>query len=93
MSEKMLKFVEIGQQNPPKRKTDSRKKDFNEIEFYLKLYKKFLFINKLSLKNGVSSYHEMCTDMFNCHIKFLRSGRYPVQSLNEAKKKVYFKLI
>ena len=31
MSEKMLKFVEIGQQNPPKRKTDSRKEDFNEI--------------------------------------------------------------
>ena len=30
MSEKMLKFVEIGQQNPPKRKTDSRKEDFNE---------------------------------------------------------------
>ena len=69
------------------------KKDFNEIEFYLKLYKKFLFINKLSLKNGVSSYHEMCTDMFNCHIKFLRSGRYPVQSLNEAKKNVYFNSI
>ena len=69
------------------------KKDFNEIEFYLKLYKKFLFINKLSLKDGVSSYHEMCTDMFNCHIKFLRSGRYPVQSLNEAKKNVYFNSI
>ena len=36
MSEKMLKFVEIGQQNPPKRKTDSRKEDFNEI------YKEFI---------------------------------------------------
>ena len=27
MSEKMLKFVNIGQQNPPKRDTDNRKED------------------------------------------------------------------
>ena len=31
MSEKMLKFTEIGQQTPPKREVDTRKKDFNEI--------------------------------------------------------------
>ena len=31
MSEKMLKFVKIGQQNPPKRDKNSRKEDFNEI--------------------------------------------------------------
>ncbi len=31
MSDKMLKFVKIGQQNPPKRNVDSRKSDFNEI--------------------------------------------------------------
>ena len=31
MTDKMLKFVEIGQQNPPKREVDNRKKDFNEI--------------------------------------------------------------
>ena len=36
MSEKMLKFVNIGQQNPPKRNTDNRKEDFNEI------YKEFI---------------------------------------------------
>ena len=36
MSEKMLKFVDIGQQNPPKRNTDNRKEDFNEI------YKEFI---------------------------------------------------
>jgi len=37
MSEKMLKFVNIGQQNPPKRDHSSRKKDFDEIysEFIL----------------------------------------------------------
>ena len=43
------------------------KKDFNEIEFYLN-YIKFLFINKLSLKNG-KFYHEML-HMFNCHQVF-----------------------
>ncbi len=31
MSEKMLKFVDIGQQNPPKRDISDRKEDFNEI--------------------------------------------------------------
>ena len=31
MSDKMLKFVKIGQQNPPKRDVDTRKADFNEI--------------------------------------------------------------
>ena len=36
MSDKMLKFVNIGQQNPPKREASSRKDDFNEI------YKEFI---------------------------------------------------
>ena len=36
MSEKMLKFVKIGQQNPPKRNTNERKDDFKEI------YKEFI---------------------------------------------------
>ncbi len=31
MKDKMLKFVKIGQQTPPKRNVDNRKKDFNEI--------------------------------------------------------------
>ena len=31
MTDKMLKFVEIGQQNPPKRQISDRKADFNEI--------------------------------------------------------------
>ncbi len=31
MTEKMLKFVKIGQQNPPKREVGRRKEDFNEI--------------------------------------------------------------
>ena len=36
MSDKMLKFVDIGQQTPPKREVDNRKTDFNEI------YKEFI---------------------------------------------------
>ena len=31
MTDKMLKFVKIGQQNPPKRDVETRKSDFNEI--------------------------------------------------------------
>ena len=31
MTNKMLKFVKIGQQTPPKRETGTRKEDFNEI--------------------------------------------------------------
>ena len=36
MSDKMLKFINIGQQNPPKRGVANRKDDFNEI------YKEFI---------------------------------------------------
>ena len=36
MTEKMLKFVKLRQQNPPKREVDERKEDFNEI------YKEFV---------------------------------------------------
>ena len=36
MSDKMIKFVDIGQQTPPKREANNRKKDFNEI------YKEFI---------------------------------------------------
>jgi glutamate synthase (NADPH/NADH) small chain len=36
MSEKMLKFIKIGQQTPPKRDVGNRKEDFNEI------YKEFI---------------------------------------------------
>ena len=36
MSDKMLKFVKIGQQTPPKREVGARKEDFNEI------YKEFI---------------------------------------------------
>ena len=31
MPDKMLKFVKIGKQTPPKREVDSRKEDFKEI--------------------------------------------------------------
>ena len=31
MTDKMLKFVKIGQQTPPKRVVETRKNDFNEI--------------------------------------------------------------
>ena len=30
MTDKMLKFVKIGQQTPPKREVENRKEDFNE---------------------------------------------------------------
>ena len=36
MPDKMLKFVKIAQENPPKREVLSRKEDFNEI------YKEFI---------------------------------------------------
>ena len=36
MSDKMLKFIKIGQQSPPKRDVLNRKDDFNEI------YKEFI---------------------------------------------------
>ena len=39
MTDKMLKFVKIGQQNPPKRNVGNRKDDFNEIIALINKYK------------------------------------------------------
>ena len=49
MSDKMLKFVKIGQQNPPKRDVDTRKSDFNEIygDFINQKHK----INQVDVRN------------------------------------------
>ena len=49
MSEKMLKFVEIGQQNPPKRDKNSRKEDFNEI--YSEFIKEKQMNNQVDVHN------------------------------------------
>ena len=45
MTDKMLKFVKIGQQTPPKRKIGTRKEDFNEIydEFVIKRLRENIF--------------------------------------------------
>ena len=52
MTEKMLKFVKIGQQNPPKREISQRKEDFNEI------YKEF--INEKAKNNLVDVLNVEC---------------------------------
>ena len=49
MTDKMLKFVKIGQQTPPKRKVDNRKDDFNEI--YDEFIKKKLRNNQVDVLN------------------------------------------
>tara|TARA_A100000164_G_scaffold380513_1_gene428280 strand:- start:247 stop:1170 length:924 start_codon:yes stop_codon:yes gene_type:complete len=66
-----------------------KKKDIEQNEIYLNIYKKFLIKNKIKLDDAINSYLEMCTDMFNCHIQFLRTGKYPVANIKIAKKKVY----
>ena len=58
MSEKMLKFVKIGQQTPPKREVGNRKEDFNEI------YKEFI-------NNKASEQSSRCSQ---CGVPFSQSG-------------------
>ena len=67
-------------------------KNLKENEDYLKIYKIFLAKNKIKIVDAVNSYIEMCSDMFRCHIEFLRSGKYPVYDLDIAKKKVYLSM-
>ena len=64
-------------------------KDLIENEKYLQIYKNFLKKNNISISSAVDSYIEMCNDMFSCHIKFLRTGEYPVYDVKEAKRRVY----
>jgi|TARA_B100001093_G_scaffold493653_1_gene536045 SAM-dependent methyltransferase len=65
------------------------RKDLIENEKYLQIYNNFLKKNNISISSAVDSYIEMCTDMFSCHIKFLRTGKYPVYDVKEARRKVY----
>ena len=66
MIQKMLKFVNIGQQNPPKRDKIERKQDFNEI------YKEF--INKRAKEQ--SSRCSQCGVPF-CHVHCPLSNNIP----------------
>ena len=66
MSEKMLKFVDIGQQTPPKREVENRKKDFGEI------YKEF--INEKATEQ--SSRCSQCGVPF-CHVHCPLSNNIP----------------
>ena len=53
---------------------------------------KFIIIflkNNITISSAVDSYIEMCTDMFSCHIKFLRTGKYPVYDVKVARRRVY----
>ena len=50
MSKKMLKFTDIGQQNPPKREIDLRKEDFKEI------YDEFINQKAKELKSSLMKY-------------------------------------
>tara|TARA_Y100000591_G_scaffold318615_1_gene329744 strand:+ start:1257 stop:2180 length:924 start_codon:yes stop_codon:yes gene_type:complete len=65
------------------------RKELIENEKYLQIYKNFLKKNNISISSAVDSYIEMCNDMFNCHIKFLRTGKYPIYDVKEAKRRVY----
>ena len=65
------------------------RQDLIENEKYLQVYKNFLKRNNMSISSAVDSYIEMCTDMFSCHIKFLRTGKYPVYDVKEARRRVY----
>ena len=57
MPDKMLKFVKIGQQTPPKREVDTRKKDFNEIydEYINEKAKDCLLYTSPSPRDGLLS--------------------------------------
>ena len=59
MTNKMLKFVKIGQQTPPKRGTEVRKKDFNEIYDEFRIwYQENYNSNKVPIKKELKKYLE-----------------------------------
>ena len=55
MPEKMLKFVKLGQQNPPKREILEREEDFNEI------YKEFINEKAKEQKKHTQGSRHACT--------------------------------
>lgn len=62
---------------------------FREAEEFVSRYEDFLATKNIPIDYVVDAYLKICTDMMSCQIGFMRTGRYPVTSAEQASVAVY----
>jgi ubiquinone/menaquinone biosynthesis C-methylase UbiE len=62
---------------------------FQEFENFLSEYIQYLNKNEMTIEYGVDAYLKMVNNMFKSHVKFMRTGRYPTASAEDAFNEVY----
>ena len=60
-----------------------------EFENFLSEYIQYLSKNELTIEYGIDAYLKMISDMFKSQVKFMRTGKYPVESSEDAFNEVY----
>jgi len=65
------------------------KKYMNDFEDFLSSYINYLNKNGLDIEYGINAYIKMINDMFKSQIKFMRTGKYPIDTTNDAIDNVY----
>lgn len=62
---------------------------FQEADEFAARYGSFLAARGISIDYAVDAYLKMCGNMLRCQVDFMRTGRYPVESSDQANQAVY----
>lgn len=96
MTIKFLELVErIGAKSPLQKKRlaaylNGRGPKFHaEADDFVARYGDFLATKGLSIDYAIDAYLKMCAGMLRCQVQYLRTGRYPTESSDQANQEVY----
>jgi 2-polyprenyl-3-methyl-5-hydroxy-6-metoxy-1,4-benzoquinol methylase len=62
---------------------------FEEAEDFSKQYISYLDSENIPIEYAVKAYQKLCNDMMKCQIFFMKTGKYPTLSSEEADKNIY----
>lgn len=62
---------------------------FEQADDFVARYGKFLLSRGISMDYAVDAYVKMCGGMLRCQVYFMRTGRYPIDSSEQANQEVY----
>lgn len=60
-----------------------------EFESFIISYSDYLNKHNMNIEYGINAYLKMVNDMFKSHIKFMRTGKYPILNTTDAIENVY----
>ena len=62
---------------------------FHQADDFVLRYEEFLAKRQIPMDYAVDAYLKMCSNMLRCQVEYLRSGRYPKVTAEQAKQAVY----